>query len=75
MFANFQDENVAKKIAQSFLFIAKIITKSERFLSFSVRKMSKGFLKFCKLISNLILGHGLKSFCLTNVHKLAAITT
>ena len=37
---------------------ARIITKYslERFLSIWGEKMSKGFLKFCKLISNLILG-------------------
>ena len=47
-----------KKIAQSFLFTAKIITKysSERFFVFnSGQKTSKGFLKFYKPISNLIL--------------------
>ena len=32
--------------------------------------MSKGTLKFCKLISNLILGHIIVSN-LTNAHKLA----
>ena len=43
-------------MAQSFLFTAKIKTKysSERFLSICGQKMSKGFLKFCKLIANLI---------------------
>ena len=36
--------------------------------------MSKGLLKFCKLISNLILGQIIVSN-LTNEHKLAAETT
>ena len=36
--------------------------------------MSKGLLKFCKLISNLILGQLIVSN-LTNEHKLAASTT
>ena len=62
-----------KRIAQSFLFTAKIITKysSERFVSICGEKMSKGFSKFCKLISNLILGQIVVSI-LINVHKLAA---
>ena len=52
-------------------FTARIITKYslERFLSICGEKMSKGFLKFCKLISNLILGQIIVSN-LTNVHKL-----
>ena len=39
-------------------FTARIITKYslDRFLSICGEKLSKGFLKFCKLISNLILG-------------------
>ena len=39
-------------------FTARIITKCslERFLSICGAKMSKGVLKLCKLISNLILG-------------------
>ena len=39
-------------------FTARIITKCslERFLSICGEKMSKDFLKLCKLISNLILG-------------------
>ena len=39
-------------------FTARIITKYslERFLSICGEKISKGFLKFYKLISNLILG-------------------
>ena len=41
----------------------------ERFLSICGQKMSKGFLKFCKLISNLILGQIIVSN-LTNVQKL-----
>ena len=52
-------------------FTARIITKYslERFLSICGEKLSKGFLKFCKLISNLILGQIIVSN-LTNVHKL-----
>ena len=59
--------------AQSYLFTAKIIIKyySERFLSICGQKMSKGFLKFCKFISNLILGQIIVSN-LTNMHKLTA---
>ena len=47
-----------KKIAQSFLFTVKFITRysSERFLSICGEKMPEGFLKFCKLMTNLILG-------------------
>ena len=43
----------------------------ERFLSICSEKMSKDFLKLCKLISNLILGQ-IKIIVsnLTNVHKL-----
>ena len=50
-------------------FTAGIITKYsfERFLSICGEEMSKGFLKFCKLISNLILGQIIVSN-LTNVH-------
>ena len=56
-------------------FPARIITKYslERFLSICGEKLSKGFLKFCKLISNLILifFYSVRSFSnLTNVHKL-----
>ena len=48
---------------------------SEHFLSLCGEKIyiSKGFLKFCKLISNLILGQ-IIVLNLTNVHKLAAYT-
>ena len=51
-------------------FTARIITKCflERFLSICGEKMSKDFLKFCKLISNLMLGQIIVSN-LTNVHK------
>ena len=44
----FQDELFILKLFQSFLFLAKILTKysSERFLSICGQKMSKGFLKF-----------------------------
>ena len=52
-------------------FPARIITKYslERFLCICGEKLSKGFLKFCKLISNLILVQIIVSN-LTNVHKL-----
>ena len=52
-------------------FTARIITKYflERFLSICGEKLSKGFLKFCKPVSNLILGQIIVSN-LTNVHKL-----
>ena len=52
-------------------FTARIITKYslERFLSICDEKMSKGFLKFCKLIANLIFGQIIVSN-LTNVHNL-----
>ena len=59
--------------AQIYLFTAKIITKysSERSLSICGQKKSKGFSKFCKLMSNLILGQIIVSN-LTNMHKLTA---
>ena len=52
-------------------FTARIETKNslERFLSICSEKMSKGFLKFRKLISNLILSQIIVSN-LTNVRKL-----
>ena len=52
-------------------FTARIITKYslERFLSICCEKLSKGFLKFCNLISNLILSQIIVSN-LTNEHKL-----
>ena len=51
-------------------FTARIITKDslERFLSTCGEKLSKGFLKLGKLISNLILGQIIVTN-LTNVHK------
>ena len=50
-----------------------ILTKcsSERFLSIWGEKINPNAFKFCKLISNLILGQIIVSN-LTNVHKLAA---
>ena len=52
-------------------FTTRIITKYslERFPSICGEKMSKDFLKFYKLISNLILGQIIVSN-LTKVHKL-----
>ena len=61
MFAFFKDD--ARQENHSKLsFTAKIITKYslERFLSICGEKLSKGFLKFWKLISNL--NHCLKSY-------------
>ena len=57
MFAFFKDELEARKSLKASL-TARIITKYslERFLSICGEKMSKDFLKLCKLISNLILG-------------------
>ena len=65
-----------KKITQSFLFTVKVITRysSERFLSVCGEKMSEGFLKCCKLMSNLIVVQIIVSN-FTNVHNLAALTT
>ena len=56
-------------------FKARVITKYslERFLSICGAKMSKRFLKFCKLISNLILGQIFVSN-LTKVHKLQGVS-
>ena len=49
-------------------FTARIITKCslESFLSICGEKMSKGFVKFCKIISNLILGH-IKFYKITKI--------
>ena len=68
--SNFRDDLEARK-SLKLSFTARIITKYslERFPSICGEKMSKGFLKFCKLISKLILGHIIVSD-LTNVHKL-----
>ena len=62
---NSRQENCSKPS-----FTARIITKYslERFLSICDEKMFKAFLKFCKLISNLILGQIIVSN-LSNVHK------
>ena len=66
-FCFFQRWTRGNKISQSFLLTARIITKYslERFLSICGEKISKAFLKFCKLISNLILGQ-IISLILTN---------
>ena len=70
MFAAFKDELEARKSLKA-SFTARIITKYslKRFLSICGEKMSKDFLKFCKLISNLMLGQIVVAN-LTNVHKL-----
>ena len=72
MFAFFKDE-LADRGQENRLrlsFTTRIITNYslERFLSICGEKMSKGFLKFFKLISNLILGQIIVSN-LTNVQK------
>ena len=69
MFAFFKDELEARKSLKA-SFTARIITKNslERVLSICGEKMSKGFLKICKLITNLILGQIIVSN-LTNVRK------
>ena len=69
MFAFFKDELEARKSLKP-LIRARIITKYslKRFLSICGEKMSKGFLKICKLITNLILGQIIVSN-LTNVRK------
>ena len=59
-------------------FTARIITKCslECFPSICGEKMSKGFLKFCKLISNLILGQiKLSQILQTCINYIAAWTT
>ena len=63
---NLRQENRSK-----LSFTARIITKYslKRFLSICGEKMSKDFLKFCKLISNLMFGQIIVSN-LTNVHRL-----
>ena len=68
-----------KKITQSFLSTAKFITKysSERFfLYLPWENISEGLLKFCKLISNLILDQiidsNLKQTCKNVPHKLCS---
>ena len=67
---NSRQEN-RSKLSFDLSFKTRIITKYSlgRFLSICGEKMSKGFLKFCKLTSNLILGQIIVSN-LTNVHKL-----
>ena len=70
MFAFFKT-NSRQENRSKLSFTARIITKYslERFLSTCGEKLSKGFLKFCKFISNFILGQIIVSN-LTNVHKL-----
>ena len=70
MFA-FSKINSRQKNGSKLSFTAGIITRYslEPFLSICREKMSKGFLNFLKLISNLILGQIVVSN-LTNVHEL-----
>ena len=65
----FKDELEARNRSKP-SFTARMITKYslERFLSICGEKMSKGFLKFYKLILNLILGQIIFSN-LANLHK------
>ena len=66
MFAFFKDELEARKSLKAFFNSQnynKIVSGTFSFL------FSKGFLKFCKLISNLILGQVIVSN-LTNEYKL-----
>ena len=67
VFAFFKDELEARKCSK-LSFTARIITKYslERCLSIYGEKMSKGFLKICKLITNLIIRQIIVSI-LTNV--------
>ena len=58
MFAFSQNELEARKLVRAFFLqskLAKVITRYslERFLSDCGAKISEGFLKFCKLMSNL----------------------
>ena len=68
MFTIFKDDVEARKLLKAF-FYRQNYTKYylERFLSIYGEKMSKGFLKFCKFISNLKLG---KLKIIVNQHKL-----
>ena len=68
---NSRHEN-RSKLSFDLFFTARIITKYslERFLSICGEKISEGFLKFCKLISNLILGQIIVSNLTNLVHKL-----
>ena len=71
MFAIFKDELDARMKSLKAFFAAGIIPKYslERFPSICGEKMPKGFLKFCMLTSNLMLGQIIVSN-LTNMHKL-----
>ena len=66
----FSKTNSRQENRSKLSFPARIITKDslEHFLSICGEKLSKGFLKFCKLITNLILGQIIVSN-LTNVRK------
>ena len=72
MFA-FSKMNSRQENRSKLSFTARIITKYslERFLFIRGKKMTKGFLKFYKLIINLILGQIIVSnLTIKNVHKL-----
>ena len=76
MLAFFKDELKARKSLKVFFLQPnfELCILQNIFFLFAVKKyISKGFLKFCKLISNLILGQ-IIVLNLTNVHKLAAYT-
>ena len=72
MLAFFKDELKARKSLKVFFLQPnfELCILQNIFFLFAVKKyISKGFLKFCKLISNLILGQ-IIVLNLTNVHKL-----
>ena len=74
--AFFKDELKARKSLKVFFLQPnfELCILQNIFFPFVVKKyISKGFLKFCKLISNLILGQ-IIVLNLTNVRKLAAYT-
>ena len=70
MFAFLKDELEARKSLKVF-FLQPSLNPNILRNVFFLENVSKGFLKFCKLISNLIPGQIIVSN-LTNVHKLAA---
>ena len=65
--------NSGQENSSKISFIARVMPNYslEHVLFIFGEKTSKGFLKFCKLISNLILGHIIVSN-LTNVYKLSS---
>ena len=74
VFAVFKDELATRKSLKAFFLQPKLWLNILRnvFLSIRGEISTKGFLKFCELISNLILGQISISNLNTNVHKLAS---